>query len=195
MKLSTATNYFKKTPFDGWDGSIWTPEVIRGDFHTYDRFISDRSFGQKKRILTTGTIPLGASYQALRLADGTRYLVGSSNVDMYDAIYNYIYQLEEAPFDCEIIEIQTSTLASGIAGAATEVVTGNTFCDVERVSSHASKEFTDLEYVEYEITMPLAMSSLITADRVLKIDSVKYNIKEASQQINLLACRASKRGG
>lgn len=193
MKLSMATNHFKRTALDGWDGTSWTLDAAYGDFHTYDRFISDRSFGQKKRIFTTGNVPIPVDIQVLRMKNGTRYMIGSFNADTEEQIYNYIYQLEEAPFDCDVIEIQSERLASGVAGTATEIVRASTFCDVERVSSHQSKVFTDLKYVTYEITMPLAMQSYVSADSILSIGLSKYNVKEVSYQINLLSAMAVKK--
>lgn len=54
MKLSQANSYFNSVSLDGWNGSAWIPDVIRGNLLSFDRFITERTFGQKKRMLEVG---------------------------------------------------------------------------------------------------------------------------------------------
>jgi hypothetical protein len=195
VKLEDATNYFRTVAADGWDGDGWSLEVIQGDFYTYDRFISDRSFGQKKRIFTTGTEAIPSQYQALRLAGGRRYLIASENVDYDDArAYNHIYQLEEAPFTAHIIEWETTLLASGIQGKASEKVLALTYCDLERVTARGSSVADAVTYAVYEVILPRGVLGLLNADRALRINNVYYDVHEVSPELRLTYVRALKRG-
>ena len=81
MKPGMAIDYFSKTPLDGYDPAtgLWVPGVALGDFLTFDRFITERTFGQKKRMFLTGELGIGTlpNYDVVRTPDGksTSYLL------------------------------------------------------------------------------------------------------------------------
>jgi hypothetical protein len=51
MGLKTAANYFVRTPIYGWNGTTFVPTGAKGALDPYDRFVSEREFGLKRRML------------------------------------------------------------------------------------------------------------------------------------------------
>ena len=84
MDASEAAEWFATVPLEGWDGSAWVSNVALGDFHSYDRFITERTFGAKKRIfLQPETERLDTSlYSVVRTPEGPQWVVEDEKQDM-----------------------------------------------------------------------------------------------------------------
>lgn len=166
MKLANGIRKFARTPLEGWDHATgtWVPNVAKGNFMTFDRFISDRSFGQNKRIFMTPvamTIP--PEFSIVRVGGEEIFLVESLNRDIMQdregGAYSHIFQLREAPFPARVINFSGAVLASGQKGPRVEVASQLTFIAAERYAFDAmtvidgAKVARDQLYVAGELTM------------------------------------------
>ena len=181
MDIAEAIDWFADTAIDGWNGSAWVDDVGIGDFLPYDRFVTDRTFGIKKRMLLTpdhGRFD-ATIYPVVRTFDGKRWMVIAENTDFIgEETYAASYLLMLAAYDAEIIEFQTETMASGQQGNVTEVVVGTTVCDVEEYGVRRSRNLTDVVYGSYEITLPGGVT--VTDDHEIRIGNDQYTVNEVS---------------
>ena len=91
MDLSVAASYFDDTPIEGWNGSSWDQLDQEINLVVFDRFISDRNFGQRKRSASAGA-PIPPEYKVIRLPGDLIYLVESLNTDSkHGEQYSYVY--------------------------------------------------------------------------------------------------------
>lgn len=193
MELSLAAKYFDTTVLEGWNGSGWDAAVATGNFMVFDRFISDRNFGQRKRNFTTGGAAIPAQYEVVRLPGGQVYLIEAANHDTRDgADYSLIYLLHEAPLTLDVVRVSTTARSSGAAGTPVEtVVADDVFADIERYSSRKSDEHETVRYGVYEVYLP-ASTDVKTSD-YLKVGTDEYNVTEVMTQLKLKYVRATKR--
>lgn len=194
MDIARAARWFARTSLEGWNGTTWKSNVARGDFHAFDRFITERTFGAKKRVFhTPQDYPIDTgTYPVVRSVDGKVWIVTSDNVDVeWDQAYAHSYLLLEATLQCGIIEHTTETLASGAEGPKTETTVSTHYCDLERYSASNSDLFANVTYGGYEITMHNGVT--VTTDNELKINGVYYEIKEVIPELLTTVCRCLKR--
>lgn len=194
MDISEASHWFANTAVDGWNGTSWVLNVGQGDFHSFDRFITERTFGAKKRIFMTPEEHKidHATYPVVRTTDGKTWIVASENADIEGTeAYAQSYLLLEATLQAEIIEHVTQTLASGAEGPDTEVVLSTHYCDLERYSAANSDLFQNVVYGGYEIT--LASSVAIDVEKELRINGTYYEVKEIIPELLTTVCRCLKR--
>lgn len=194
MELGEAADWFATVPLDGWDGTQWVTNVAYGDFHVYDRFITERTFGAKKRIfLQPDNKRLDTStYKVVRNPAGQVYIVQADNVDISGVeTYQSSILLLEAAFTANIVEYTTTTLASGQAGSATLNVVGTSVCDVERFTSDRSDEFDLVTYGIFKITLPGDVT--VGTDQELQIDGSLYEVKEVAPELLSTVVRALRR--
>lgn len=168
MKLANAVKKFARTSIDGWDHATatWVPNIAKGNFMTFDRFISDRSFGQNKRIFMT---PIASSipdlYSIVRVGGEEIFLVESKNRDLMGdtegGAYSHIFQFREAPFPVRVINFTGVALATGRPGPRVETPSLLTFAAAERFAFDASsvmdgtKIARDQLYLSQELTLTL----------------------------------------
>ena len=194
MKLAQAAAWFNHTPLAGWDGSAWVPDIAWGSFQVYDRFISDREFGQKKRVFTCGDgEAIDSAYLAVRSPDGNIYLVSSVNTDVQGTeVYNRTYMLMLAGFVADVYSVVTGTAPSGVARNATPVLDATLHCDLARYGASSSREVGDLRLTLHEVTLPASYP--VTTSHYLVIDEVRYTVQEAFRELDLVVLRCAKRG-
>lgn len=194
MDAGEGAVWFANTPLDGWTGTAWVSEVAWGDLHTYDRFVTDRTFGAKKRIflapeekkLDYGTYPV------VRTPDLKVWIVVSTNADIASRdSYEQSYILVNADYSADIVEMTTTTLSSGQEGDAVPVVIGSSVCDLDRLSRDSSDNFDTVDYGLYKMVFP--SSVVIDTDKELVIDGVNYEVKEAYKELLTVVVRALRR--
>lgn len=194
MDASEAAVWFANTPVDGWDGTSWVPEVAWGDFHTYDRFISDRTFGAKKRIfLTPEDKKVDVStYPVIRTGDGQQWIVVSANADIEGvSAYQQAHLILQAGFTADIIEYTTTSLSSGQQRDATENVIATTVCDIERFSVDRSDSFDSVTYGKYKIVLPSNIS--VDTNKEILVNGDYFEVQEVAPELLTTVIRALRR--
>lgn len=196
MNLGEASATFNTTPVSGWDATNrkWVPNVAKGRLIVFDRFISDRSFGQRKRNFIVGGGKTLGDYRVVKLPDGVIYMVEAFNFDTDSyGPYSTIYLLHAAPFIGQLKELQTTPRASGAPGPATEVVVDDAvFVDVDRYSFIGSDNFDQIRFGVYTLILPADVT--VNTDQWITVGGVDFEIKEISSQLDLTYVRAVKRG-
>ncbi len=197
MRLSQAINHFSKDCLDGWNGTKWVEKIAYGSLLTYDRFISARNFGLKKRIFLTGSdVGQMDSFSTVRTATGEVYLIESKNSDTDVCATNYAnsYQLLRAQYQAEVIQLDTVASASGTPTDVTRTVMATHYCDLERISSRsASADVPDIAYSQIYIVLPGIAN--VSTDSELRVNGILYDIKEVERQLLSVVCYCYKRSG
>lgn len=195
MKLEQAVKAFAHTDVDGWDQSTgqWVPCVARGNILTFDRFITERSFGQKKRIFELGgSVPLPSNYEAIRDPTGTRWLIDFFNQDIaHNSVYNNIYLIQRASYDGTLIRKGEALAASGAPIAAADIVVATFPMDFDKVTSANSGEFDGVIYSGFVAKIPYSVAA--DTDHELRIGTTGYDILEVFETGGLKALRLNKR--
>lgn len=195
MHIVEAARWFANTELDGWDGTRWVLNISRGDFMAFDRFISERTFGVKKRIIHVPQVYRfdPSAYPLVRTVDGKIWIVVSDNADIEGrAPYAQSYLLLEATLQAQIIEHTTQTLSSGAQGPDVETVLATEYCDLERYSGTSSDTFGNVSYGLYEVTFPGSVT--VSTEYEVKIAGTYYEIREVIPELHTVVCRVLKRG-
>ena len=198
--LSRALGRFAQTPLKGWNGvtNSWEDTGLRGRLQVYDRFITERDFGQRKRILTlAGDKELPAQYAVIRLGTSpTAYLLESINQDIEgEAVYGTTFALHQAPFHVQVCQEVTTTLQSGVKRkTGAEQVLFDTWVNISRYSSVDSREFSLTDYTIYSVYF--ARNVAPTTDMYVKrLDNGDVmDITEVFQSLEIPAARCQRRG-
>jgi hypothetical protein len=197
MDLSRAIDKFAKNTVYGWNSTSECFEVSgkKGSFSVYDRFISDRTFGTKKRLLLLPRqdyIP--SRYPYIRVGNSlARFMVDSLNEDIYsETPYANTYLLREAKYVVEIGAMQGAARASGSGGKQSFVVDTTTFGDYERYTANNSSELPTVDYTVADIFLPL--KTPINSGCLVRVDGKTFEVTEVSRVSNLLWVRAQKIG-
>ena len=158
--LSRAHSRVDHTIVMGWNSTthVWEDTLLRGRLQAFDRFISDRDFPQRKRILTmAGEQELPTGYGAVRLGSHPNvYLVEHTTLDMADdKVYATTFLLHEAPFHVQICKETVTTLQTGVKHkTGGETVFYDTWIDISRYASVHSKEFALTDFTVYTVSFP-----------------------------------------
>lgn len=198
--LARALGRFAQTRLVGWNTSTsaWEDTGLYGRLQVYDRFITERDFGQRKRILTlAGDQVLPSAYAVLRLGNGSiTYLLESANEDIEgDDIYGTVFALHEAPYHVQVCKETTVTLQSGVKRkTGAETVVYDTWVNISRYSSVDSREFPMTEYTIYSVYFPrnVAPSTDMYVRRLDNGDVL--DITEMFQSLEIPAARCQRRG-
>lgn len=195
MKLNQAIQAFSDTTVDGWDQALgtWTADIAKGSILTFDRFITERAFGQKKRIFQmAGEVGIPANYEAIRDVEGIRYLLGYLNTDaVFNTRYNNVYLIQRADADAELLSLVSQTASSGAPTGSTPTVIHTFPADFDRVSNVRSSDYDPVTYTGYTATIPLSIPA--TTDHELRVDGIVYDILEVYESVGLKGLRISKR--
>lgn len=198
MHLGRAIEKFAKNEILGWNPQRKAFELtgVKGSMQVYDRFISDRTFGTKKRlILTPRRDYIPSFYEYVRMGDSlARFMVDALNEDVFDnSPYANTYLVREARYYVQIGRLQGAERASGSGGKKTFVANYMVFGDYERYTANNSKEFDTVDYTVSDVFLPL--STPVTSADLLLIDGKLHEVTEVSRVSNLLWIRAQKIGG
>lgn len=196
--LKRAHSRFTKTPVLGWNeaGKVWVDTGLRGRLQVYDRFITERDFGQRKRILTIAGKPVLPAYNVVKLEGSeVAYLIESSVEDMGGtAVYATTLALHEAAFAVQICKKTTVDSQSGIKRVSGEQVLATTWVDISRYTAAVSAEFKATNFTVYTVYFPRG-TPLDTDSYVRRIDNGEIlDINEVFQALDIPAARCQRRG-
>lgn len=195
MRLRDVASYFSRTPIYGWDGSGWTDTGVFGTYYPYDRFISERPFGLKRRMLEINPeTPLPSGFSVIKVGLlGPIYMVGTANHDIMGVPYSSILLLHEATRLGKLIRMTKVTDASGVTAHLTKVEIPDQWCDVERISFVNTREFPGTRLSDTCLRFP-AGTTVLRDDEAL-IDSIYYDIEEVYEDCGFVTCRALPKVG
>lgn len=190
MGLSKAANYFARTEIEGWSGTAWVPTGAKGALMPYDRFISEREFGLKRRfLLVDPAFPIPDAYKVIRFKGQTPvYMAGVINKDIQVDEYSHVQLLHAAAYTATLYNLVKAAAASGMAKTATLTAIGTYRCDVERVTYDKSLEFQGMRMSEAVVIFPAGTP--VTVDHEVKVDAIMYSVAEVYASAGFLYCRA-----
>ena len=200
MDLHRAVNRFATSQIEQWDSALsrWIPTECYGSLQVFDRFITEREFGQKKRIMTVGRegkLPTDVSIVRLEGSEET-FMVEKFNEDVrYGKLYAYTYLLHEAPYYVTVCKIGTKTLASGavVQDDDSEVVIESTWIDFSRFTASPSRTFEETEYTILSMTFP--SDSAVDSDCYVKTaNGDRYNVDEVYYSLDLISAKGKRIG-
>jgi len=191
MRLKRAANWFNQTSIYTWDGTTFVDSGVRGNLQVYDRFVSEREFGIKRRMLLVNPdTPL--SGQVIRVGiSGPVYLRGEVNRDIQIAEYSLIYLLHLARFTGQLVELQKSYAASGMAKGVQDHSLGTFHCDYERVTFSNSTEFSQVRVTDATVTLPAGAPA--NAEHEFIVDGKRYVLQEVYTTAGFLQARAQEK--
>ena len=198
MKLGQAIGYHSQVTLDGWDraNQRWVPNISKCSFKAFDQFITNRSFGQKKRMIATPVKHrIDPKWHVIRNPqDGARYLVTEENSDLRrDELYQYLYLLQIADYTAQIINVATSLKSSGMQGTPVEGVVDTVPCDMERHSATTRAGRDDVKLSLYTFAMP--SDTVISTDSIIQVvDGDRFSIREVNPILGMLDVLATKYG-
>jgi hypothetical protein len=178
MDLSRVAGKFCSTPVYGLDPTTqeWVGLGINGSVQTYDRFITERTFGQKKRVLVTlrdSLIPENISQ--IRVGDDLEvYLVESLVPDLSEVVYEVIYSLRQAKYAAVLCQLQGAQRLSGVSSASQEVELENLWIDLERFGGEPSRQIDAVDYDIYTAVLP--RHSQAKVGQYLKVGTQRYRV-------------------
>lgn len=189
MKLQT--RHFDTDFLDVWDGVNWLPRTVKGRMQVYDRFITDRTFGVKKRIfLTSYVFQPGEDFVRVNGTDQP-YLVEAITPDLENT---------ERFRDSVLIRITNCTVSASVRTPvvnAAGIVTGyapastlTTWGDIDRYNSGQSSEFSGVYHETDILVVPTSFS--VTLDTPLTVNGVKYKIAEIGRVLRLQELRVRR---
>lgn len=195
MDLSRAIAKFAKNEILGWNDArqCFEPTGRKGSFAVFDRFITDRTFGTKKRsVLLPRRDYIPSQYEYIRVGDSlARFMVDAINEDAYaNTPYANTYLVREAKYRIEIGFWQGEKRASGTGGRKYFAVERVVFGDYERYTANNSSDFSTVDYTVSDIFLPLSVE--IDSTKILRVDGKLYEVTEVSRVSNLLWIRAQK---
>ena len=197
MDLARAANRFTDTPILGWD-STTSSRLDTGGCgarQVFDRFVTERPFGQKKRILRVPE-KLDSKWSTIRLQGSEEaFLVEKFNEDVRQGeLYSYIYLIHEAS---HFVDVKKETFTTNAAGAEVsngEQILESVWVDVDRFTGTPSKRmFEDTEYTIVNITFP--SDSIVDSDCFLHTaNGDRYNVDEVYYALDLIYGRGKRIG-
>ena len=191
MGLKRAANFFARSPLYGWNGTAFVDTGCKGSLQPYDRFVSEREFGAKRRMLLVNPdTPIPAQYTVIRIStDGPTYMVGWVNKDIQDEnTYSLIYLLHQATETGQLIALVKSVKASGMSGGVTDNILGSWYCNSERITFNNSREFNEVRVTDSTITLP--SNCPVTVDHEFVIGNHRYVIQEVYKTSGLVQVRS-----
>lgn len=198
MDLGRAASRFANTPIQKWNStaSDWVDTEFSGALQVFDRFISEREFGQKKRILLIdGNCKLDEDMTIVRLQGSEEsFIVEKFNEDIrFGKLYSYIYLLRESPYYVDVCKTETETNAAGVDIGTTEIVLESTWMDMSRFSAAPSREFEDTEMTILSMTFP--KDSVVDTDCYVKTtNGERYNVDEVYYSLDVISAKGKRIG-
>lgn len=198
MEIGQAIDYFSTVSIDGWDkaNQKWVKDIAYGAYKTFDQFITNRSFGQKKRMLAVpDTCRIDMSlYQTVRCGkDLKQYTLLEENPDIRrDETYQYVYLMQDAEYECIIYEHQTTTMASGMQGSAVVTEIDRVWGDYERHSGTTRAGRDDVKLSLITFTLPA--NTIVNSDNLIDAGGDRYFIREVNRLLGYTDVLATKYG-
>lgn len=180
-----------------WDTKAWLPTEVTGSLQVYDRFISDRDFGQKKRMfLVPGQFVLDLHQALIKIPDVPGvWLVEGANADAdISDVYASSVVLREARYRVKLIKVTgAKKRASGVGYVdGTEQVIHETWGDFSRYSSTESRELSAVDYTIGSWYLP--KGTPVDLDTIIEDErGQRYLSREVTTFLDLLMVRAQER--
>jgi len=194
LRLEQAIAYHSDVFLEGLTPpDTWSEKVAKGNFLTFDRFIADRPFVQKKRIFqAVPSQAISSEFKVVKTPDGKVYLVTATNYDLDGSgTYANLYLLQEASSIIQVIDIEVEASASGVGGIKTTTVAETVYGDLDRGYNVRSSEFEQVSYTGFIVTLP--GGTHITTDNELVISDNTYDVTEVWDDLEVRKARATKR--
>lgn len=180
-----------------WATSAFEPTGVKGSLQVYDRFISDRDFGQKKRIfLCPGEFDLDRNLAVLQIpgVEGV-WLIEGENADAdASGVYGTPVVLREARYTVKLYKKGGSKKrASGVGYTdQAEVLMGTAWGDFSRYSSTESRELPAVDYTIGSWYLPRGTE--VDLDTIIEDQyGQRFIVREVSSFLDLLMVRAQER--
>lgn len=173
--------------------SAQSAPVATGSLQVYDRFVSDREFGIKKRLfLVPGQYePEWAQLVKLEGLPGV-WLQEGMNHDAAGSIYASVVVLHEAPFELSLRRRTGGTArASGVGKVLPSLVEyAKTWGDFSRYSGNESSRFDNVDYTVCSWYLPAGTD--VDLDTIIVSGTKKYIVKEVTTFLQLTLVRAQE---
>lgn len=173
----------------------WQDSGAVGYLQVYDRFVSDRIFGLRKRILVIPSehpMPMEGSVLSLN-GGGSAWLVEGHQEDIQlGSSYQRSCVLITAPYIVEVIDHKVIPRPSGVGGHSGEYQLDAVYGVFDRYGVKESGDYENVDYSRMEFVLPL--DTKIVGDCFLRVAGTDYNIQEAVPQAGVLRVRAQRRG-
>lgn len=198
MDLGRASGKFANSPILKWDSitADWADTEYKGALQVFDRFVTERTFGQKKRImLVDGGCKLDDEIKVLRLQGSEEsFIVEKFNEDVrFGSLYSYIYLLHESPYYVDVIKTEEETNSAGVDIGTTEAIIESTWMDMDRFSAAPSREFEDTEMTILSMTFPNG-SQVDTDCHVKTANGERYNVDEIYYSLDVISAKGKRIG-
>ncbi len=196
MKLGRVNRRFDTVVFDAWSPVIdghWVPKAGKGCYQASDRFISDRSFGQRKRNFITHD-PI--TFDLIKI-QGVMYAVESEEFDTQQGeITSYIYMIHELPHLCEFYRLHTERRASGAeTGKVTREIIATTWCDVDRFGQDRADAGLIGDFVTYNVGFAKHLLEILDTECGFRFHGQDYDIDQISHNLDGAWLKAVRRSG
>lgn len=200
MKLQQVSSFLTQDVIDGWDDlrRVWVPRIAEGKVRVFDQFISDRNFGQTKRVLTVPGEGIPGGFLVIRVPAGTgfvRYFLEWQNFDTQKGcITQSIYQLRECPYEGRVKNPKTVKRGTGAVAAVKGEYeySRSFFCSREFHLYRDAPDFSPVSHSLYDIHIPPDIE--VHGDSLVEVDGVDYQVRSAAISLNLRELRAVERG-
>lgn len=198
MNLQRAFEKFASHELQRWNPttSSWDPTGVKGALQVYDRFISDRDFGQKKRLFEVpGEFTLDPHQAVVKIPDVPGiWLIEGSNPDADRSnVYASSVVLREAKHKLKLFKKGgVKKRASGVGYTdSSYILQGETWGDFSRYSSSESRELNQIDYTIGSWYLPLGTP--VDLDTVIE-DSYqqRFRVREVSTFLDLLMVRTQE---
>lgn len=180
-----------------WTTNAFEPTGVVGSLQVYDRFISDRDFGQKKRIfLFPGDFTLDRNLAVLQIpgVDGVWLIEGENPDADKTGVYATSVVLREARYQVKLYKKGgTKPRASGVGYIDEgDVLQSETWGDFSRYSSTESRELPAVDYTIGSWYLPRGTE--VDLDTILEDQyGQRFIVREVSSFLDLLMVRAQER--
>lgn len=198
MELQDVAEEFCQTPIFYYDEgtSAWVLADVQVRLPPYDRFISDRAFGQKKRLIQTPGgkfLPQRNFFRIGSAGSGRTYMIESLNNDTDEGgDYLNIYMAREAPYQLTV-QRQVRTPRPSGAESTTWNDQEELWCDIDRYGVLHSSELPGVDYTSFTVVLPKGLATL--EDVRLKIGGQLYAVTEWFDSLELRQLRVRRING
>ncbi len=191
MKFGTLNRRFEETPVPLWNPvtKVWEG-CQKVCLQVSDRFISDRSFGQRKRNIISSE----KLRQDIFKIDDQVYCVESNEFDMEGSSkLGWIIMVHEMPWVCTFKKLVSAKRANGdpLPAVPTDIVT--TWCDIDRYSVEESQQVVG-DAVTFNVTFPRYALADVNEDCYLTVNGIDYDIDQVAHNLDCGWARAVRRG-
>lgn len=198
MDLRRSFERFASLELSRWDKATdsYVPTGTLGSLQVYDRFVSDRDFGQKKRLfLVPGQFSIDPNQLILKVSGvPSVWLLEGMNYDSGAAgVYASVLVLREGRHRLKLYKPGGTKRASGVGYVTrADVLVDETYGDFSRYSSSESSKFDNVDYTVGSWYLP--RGTPVDLDTIIEDNfGQRFQVKEVSSFLDLLMVRVQER--